>query len=116
MTSLLCIGEGNGNPLQCSCLENPRDGRAWWADVYGVTQSQTQLKQQQQQLQQDNTGSPLVSTTRLAKSNTRQQKITAGEGQECIKKTLGGLKAAGEAGISKNKTKQNKTSGNLASS
>jgi len=39
-----CIGEGNGNPLQCSCLENPRDGRAWWAAVYGVTQGQTQLK------------------------------------------------------------------------
>ena len=39
--SLACIGEGNGNPLQCSCLENPRDGRAWWAAVYGVTQSRT---------------------------------------------------------------------------
>ena len=34
--SLSCIGEGNGNPLQCSCLENLRDGRAWWAAVYGV--------------------------------------------------------------------------------
>jgi len=43
-TSLSCIGEGNGNPLQCSCLENPRDGGAWWAALYGVTQSQTQLK------------------------------------------------------------------------
>ena len=42
--SLSCIGEGNGNPLQCSCLENPRDGGAWWAAVYGVAQSQTQLK------------------------------------------------------------------------
>ena len=42
--SLPCIREGNGNPLQCSCLENPRDGGAWWAAVYGVTQSQTQLK------------------------------------------------------------------------
>ena len=42
--SLSCIGEGNGNPLQCSCLENPRDGGAWWAAVYGVTQSRTQLK------------------------------------------------------------------------
>ena len=39
--SLLLIGEGNGNPLWCSCLENYRDGGAWWADVYGVTQSQT---------------------------------------------------------------------------
>ena len=42
--SLSCIGEGNGNPLQCSCLENPRDGGAWWAAIYGITQSQTQLK------------------------------------------------------------------------
>ena len=42
--SLSCIGEGNGNPLQCSCLENPRDGGAWWAAVSGVTQSWTRLK------------------------------------------------------------------------
>ena len=42
--SLSCIGGGNGNPLQCSCLENPRDGRAWWAAVYGVAQSRTRLK------------------------------------------------------------------------
>ena len=41
---LPCIGEGNGNPLQCSCLENPRDGGAWWAAVYGVAQSRTRLK------------------------------------------------------------------------
>ena len=39
-----CTGEGNGNPLQCSCLEKPRDGGAWWAAVYGVAQSQTRLK------------------------------------------------------------------------
>ena len=43
--SLSCIGEGNGNPLQCSCLKNPRDGRAWWAAIYGVAQSRTQLTQ-----------------------------------------------------------------------
>ena len=42
--SLSCIGEGNGNPLQSSCLKNPRDGGAWWAAIYGVTQSRTQLK------------------------------------------------------------------------
>ena len=42
--SFLCIGEGNGNPLQCSCLENSRNGRAWWAAVYGVAQSRTRLK------------------------------------------------------------------------
>ena len=39
-----CSGEGNGNPLQCSCLENPRNGGAWWAAVFGVAQSQTRLK------------------------------------------------------------------------
>ena len=43
--SLSRIGEGNGNPLQCSCLENPRNGEAWWAAVYGVAQSRTRLKQ-----------------------------------------------------------------------
>ena len=43
-TLLSCIGEGNGNPLQYSCLENPRDGGAWWAAVYGAAQSRTQLK------------------------------------------------------------------------
>ena len=42
--SLSCIGEGNGNPLQCSCLENPRDGGAWWAAVCGVAHSRTRLK------------------------------------------------------------------------
>ena len=41
---LSCIGEGNGNPLQCSCLENPKDWGAWWAAVYGVAQSQTRVK------------------------------------------------------------------------
>ena len=43
--SLSCIGEGNGNPLQCSCLEKPRDGGAWWAAIYGVAQGLTRLKQ-----------------------------------------------------------------------
>ena len=48
--SLSCIGEGNGNPLQCSCLENSRDSRAWWAAVYGVAQSHmTEATSQQQQ-------------------------------------------------------------------
>ena len=44
LTMHACIGEGNGNPLQYSCLENPRDRGAWWAAVYGVMQSRTQLK------------------------------------------------------------------------
>ena len=42
--SFSCIGEGSGNPLQCPCLENPRDGGAWWAAIYGVAQSETRLK------------------------------------------------------------------------
>ena len=42
--SLSCIGEGNGNPLLCSCLENPRDGGAWWAAIYGVAQGRTRPK------------------------------------------------------------------------
>ena len=43
-TDLSCIGDGNGNPLQCFCLENPRDGGAWWAAVYGIAQSRMRLK------------------------------------------------------------------------
>ena len=49
--SLLGIGEGNGNSLQCSCLENPRDGGAWWATVHGVAKSQTRLTGEEQQPQ-----------------------------------------------------------------
>ena len=44
LSMMSCIGEGDGNPLQCSCLENPSDGRAWWSAVYGVAQSQTRLE------------------------------------------------------------------------
>ena len=57
--SFLCTGEGNGNPLQCSCLENPRDGRTWWSAVYGVTQSQTRLKWLSSK---DFPGTPVVKT------------------------------------------------------
>ena len=53
--SFSCIEEGNGNPLQCSCLENPRDGGAWWAAVSGVAQSQTQLKRLSSSSQEDST-------------------------------------------------------------
>ena len=64
--SLSCIGEGNGNPLQCSCLENPRDGEAWWVAVYGVTQSRTQLKRLSSNLTHvkvlKHSGNPLHST------------------------------------------------------
>ena len=57
--SVSCIEEGNGNPLQCSCLENPRDGGAWWAAIYGVTQSWTQLKR----LSSRSSSSSSISTT-----------------------------------------------------
>ena len=50
--SLSCIGEGNGNPLQCSCLENPRDGGAWWVAIYGVAQSWTRLKRLSSRIKQ----------------------------------------------------------------
>ena len=56
-SSLSCIGEGNGNPLQCSCLENPRDGGAWWAAVSGVAQSRTRLKR----LSSSSSSNPLLS-------------------------------------------------------
>ena len=61
--SLSCIGEGNGNPLQCSCLENPRDRGTWWAAIYGVAQSRTRLKRLSSSstlLCQDVTGFPLL--------------------------------------------------------
>ena len=54
--SLSCIGEGNGDPLQCSCLENPRVSGAWLSAVHGVVQSRTQLKRQQQQQPGDRGG------------------------------------------------------------
>ena len=57
--SLSCIGEGNGNPLQCSCLENPRDGGAWWAAVSGAAQSDTTEVTQQQQQQYIHNVQPL---------------------------------------------------------
>ena len=63
--SLSCVGEGNGNPLQCSCLENPRDGGAWRAAVYGVAQSRTRLKR----LSSSSSSSNMLSSRK--KMNTR---------------------------------------------
>ena len=63
--SLSCIGEGNDNPLQCSCLENPRDGGAWWAAVYGVSRSRTWLKRL------SSSSSFTIWTTREANNNLR---------------------------------------------
>ena len=58
--SLSCLGEGNGNPLQCSCLESPRDGGGWWAAVSGVAQSQTGLKRLSSSSCSYNKGAPPV--------------------------------------------------------
>ena len=59
-----CIGEGNGNPLQCSCLENPRDRGAWWAAIYGVTElDTTEATYQQQQ------GTKILSAVRCGQTN-----------------------------------------------
>ena len=69
--SLSCIGEGNGNPLQCSCLENPRDGGAWWAAVYGVAQSQTRLKQ----LSSSSSSRAVAAGPSFAKSSPFSQEI-----------------------------------------
>ena len=65
-----CIGEGNGDPLQCSCLENPRDGGAWWAAVYGAAQSRTRLK-------------------RLSSSSSSNQAASSGKESACNAGDLG---------------------------
>ena len=74
--SLSCIGEGNGNPLQCSCLETPRDGGAWWAAVYGVTQSRTRLKRL------SSSSSSSVATRVLIRGGGRQKTV---RGRETMK-------------------------------
>ena len=68
--SLSWIGEGNGSPLQCSCLENPRDGRDWWAAVYGVAQSRTRLKRLS-----SSSSSILMSESQKRISSTKHYKV-----------------------------------------
>ena len=75
--SLSCIGEGNGNPPQCSCLETPRDGGAWWAAVYGVTRSQTRLKRRS-----SSRSSSRVSLT--SNTHARTHKHTHTLNQKCL--------------------------------
>ena len=76
-SSLSCIGEGNGSPLQYSCLENPRDGGAWWAAVYGVTESgTTEATWQQQQHSYDRPSIMLIAAHSLTSSN--HQKLLEG--------------------------------------
>ena len=68
--SLSCTGEGNGNPLQCSSLENPRDGGAWWAAIYGVAQSRTRLKR----LSSSSSSSRYADDTTLMAENVEELK------------------------------------------
>ena len=70
--SLSCIGEGNGNPLQCSCLEKPRDGGAWWAAAYGVAQSQTRLKRLSSKLGKNSNVREQINKQIMAHLNTIQ--------------------------------------------
>ena len=65
-----CTGEGNGNPLQCSCLENPRDGGAWWAAVYEVAQSQTRLKRLSKQARESLGASSAGRRVEVVKKNS----------------------------------------------
>ena len=77
--SLSCIGEGNGSPLQCSCLENPRNRGAWWAAVSGVTQSPTQLKQ--------------ISSSSSSKGINIHMSIKIWKYKNCLKKKVVKLKS-----------------------
>ena len=72
LIAYIAIGEGNGNPLQCSRLENPRDGGAWWAAVYGVAQSRTRLKQLSS------------SSSSSSKDNQSRQSVTLENGALCL--------------------------------
>ena len=74
--SLSCIREGNGNPLQCSCLENPRDRGAWWAAVYGVAQSRTRLMR----LSSSSSRTYLQNRSRLTDIENRLVRLPKGQG------------------------------------
>ena len=82
--SLSCTGEGNGTPLQCSCLENPRDGGAWWAAVYGVAQNRTRLKWLSSSSSVicknliDNSGWPQLATSRFWSREQQWEKVLCG--------------------------------------
>ena len=74
-TSLSRIEKGNGSPLQCSCLENPRDGGAWWAAVYGVIQSRTQLKRLSSSSRSSSSSSSMLETAWLLRDVTYSSKL-----------------------------------------
>ena len=77
--SVSCTGEGNGNPLQCSCLENPRDGGAWWPAIYGVAQSRTRLKR----LSSSSSSRYADDTTLMAESEVAQSCPTLCNPMDC---------------------------------
>ena len=84
--SLSCIGEGNSNPLQYSCLENPRDGEAWWVAIYGVAQSWTWLKRlssssSRGQEEKETTGDEMVRWHHWLNGHEFEQTLEDGEGQ-----------------------------------
>ena len=84
--SLSCIGEGNGNPLQCSCLENPRDGGAWWA-VYGVAQSRTRLQRLSSSSSSSKRGLPRWLSSEESACNARDTGSIPGLGRPLEKGT-----------------------------
>ena len=79
--SLSCIGERNGNPLQCSCLENPRDGEAWLAAVYGVAQSRTRLKRLSSSSRENN---PIVFPTSFNLNLNFAVRSSRSEVKQCV--------------------------------
>ena len=78
--SLSCIGEGNGNSLQCSCLENSRDGGAWWAAVYGVAQSRTLLKRLSSSRETEQIGGRWI---QKKKENKKEENLKIGSNNDC---------------------------------
>ena len=86
--SLSCIGEGNGNPLQCSCLENPRDGEVWRAAVYGAAQSRTRLKR----LSSSSSSRAFPGSTRGKDPACQNRKCERHRSNPCVGKILWGRK------------------------
>ena len=92
--------QGNGNPLQCSCLENPRDGEAWWAAVYGVAQSRTRLKR----LSSSSSSIPpqtqeVIEIYVIPESHLRRERMTTTQPSFGLKTKEGYLKGGGKGGL-----------------
>ena len=89
---LSCIGEGNGNPLHCSCLENPRDGGAWWAAIYGVAQSRTRLKR----LSSSSSSSSILNILKKARYKSYSIMQNRGNKESILKLMVQGMLVIGE--------------------